>query len=76
MELYLNTIEFGPGIYGAQAAARHYFGKNADQLNPYEAARLAVMLPRPKHYQKFPLSEYLAGRTEIILTRMPRAQLP
>jgi hypothetical protein len=35
-----------------------------------------VMLPRPKHYQKFPLSEYLAGRTEIILTRMPRAQLP
>jgi monofunctional biosynthetic peptidoglycan transglycosylase len=50
---------------------RHYFSKSAYQLSAWEAGRLAVMLPRPKHYQKFPLSEYLAGRTEII--RDPRA---
>ncbi|MFZ4472182.1 MAG: monofunctional biosynthetic peptidoglycan transglycosylase [Limnohabitans sp.] len=76
LELYLNHVEWGEGIFGAEAAAQHYFSKSAYQLSPWEAGRLAVMLPRPKHYQKFPLSEYLAGRTEIIMTRMPRAQLP
>jgi penicillin-binding protein 1A len=76
LELYLNHVEWGEGVFGAEAAAQHYFAKSAAQLSPWEAGRLAVMLPRPKHYQKFPLSEYLAGRTEIILTRMPRAQLP
>jgi len=76
LELYLNHVEWGEGVFGAEAAAQHYFAKSAAQLSPWEAGRLAVMLPRPKHYQKFPLSEYLAGRTEIIMTRMPRAQLP
>ena len=76
LELYLNHVEWGEGIFGAEAAAQHYFSKSAYQLSAWEAGRLAVMLPRPKHYQKFPLSEYLSGRTEIILTRMPRAQLP
>jgi monofunctional biosynthetic peptidoglycan transglycosylase len=76
LEIYLNHVEWGEGIFGAEAAAQHYFSKSAYQLNAWEAGRLAVMLPRPKHYQKFPSSEYLAGRTEIILTRMPRAQLP
>jgi monofunctional biosynthetic peptidoglycan transglycosylase len=76
LELYLNHVEWGEGIFGAEAAAQHYFAKPAWQLNAWEAARLAVMLPRPKYYQKFPLSEYLSGRTEIIVSRMPRAQLP
>ena len=76
LEIYLNHVEWGEGIFGAEAAAQHYFSKSAYQLSAWEAGRLAVMLPRPKYYQKFPLSEYLAGRTEIILTRMPRAQLP
>jgi monofunctional biosynthetic peptidoglycan transglycosylase len=76
LEIYLNHVEWGEGIFGAEAAAQHYFQKPASQLTPWEAGRLAVMLPRPKHYQKFPLSEYLAGRTEIILMRMDHAQLP
>lgn len=76
LEIYLNHVEWGEGIFGAEAAAQHYFQKPASQLTPWEAGRLAVMLPRPKHYQKFPQSEYLSGRTEIILTRMGRAQVP
>ena len=76
LEIYLNHVEWGEGIFGAEAAAQHYFQKPASQLTPWEAGRLAVMLPRPKHYQKFPQSEYLSGRTEIILMRMGGAQLP
>ena len=76
LEIYLNHVEWGEGIFGAEAAAQHYFQKPASQLTPWEAGRLAVMLPRPKHYQKFPQSEYLSGRTEIILSRMGSAQLP
>ncbi len=76
LEIYLNHVEWGEGIFGAEAAAQHYFQKPASQLTPWEAGRLAVMLPRPKHYQKFPQSEYLSGRTEIILTRMGRTQVP
>jgi monofunctional biosynthetic peptidoglycan transglycosylase len=76
LEIYLNHVEWGEGIFGAEAAAQHYFQKPAAQLTAWEAGRLAVMLPRPKHYQKFPQSEYLAGRTEIILSRMGGAQLP
>ena len=76
LEIYLNHVEWGEGIFGAEAAARHYFGKPAAQLNAWEAARLAVMLPRPKHYQKFPQSEYLSGRTDIVVSRMMRVQLP
>jgi monofunctional biosynthetic peptidoglycan transglycosylase len=76
LEIYLNHVEWGEGIFGAEAAAQHYFRKPASQLAAWEAARLAVMLPRPKFYQKFPQSEYLAGRTEIIVARMGGAQLP
>ena len=76
LEIYLNHVEWGEGVFGAEAAAQHYFHKHASQLTPWEAARLAVMLPRPKHYEKFPLSEYLADRSEIIMGRMAHAQLP
>jgi monofunctional biosynthetic peptidoglycan transglycosylase len=76
LEIYLNHVEWGEGIFGAEAAAQHYFQKPASQLTPWEAGRLAVMLPRPKHYQKFPQSEYLSGRAEIILARMNSVQLP
>ncbi len=76
LEIYLNHVEWCEGIFGAEAAAQHYFQKPSSQLTPWEAGRLAVMLPRPKHYQKFPQSEYLSGRTEIILMRMGSAQLP
>jgi monofunctional biosynthetic peptidoglycan transglycosylase len=76
LEIYLNHVEWGEGVFGAQAAAQHYFRKNAAQLSAFEAARLAVMLPRPKYFEKLPHSAYLSGRAEIIVARMPNAQLP
>jgi monofunctional biosynthetic peptidoglycan transglycosylase len=76
LELYLNNVEWGEGVFGADAAAQHYYRKSADKLSPQEAARLAVMLPRPKYYEKLPNSSYLADRSAVILNRLPRAELP
>ena len=76
LEIYLNNVEWGEGVFGAQAAALHYFGKPAAQLSSWEAARLAVMLPRPKYFEKLPRSDYLLSRTDTIVARMGNAQLP
>lgn len=76
LEIYLNHVEWGQGIFGAQAAARHLFGKNAAQLSEWEAARLAVMLPRPKWFERHPESPYWADRSEVILSRMAGAKTP
>ena len=76
LEIYLNSVEWGEGVFGAEAAAQHYWRKRAGQLTAYEAARLAVMLPRPRHYEKRPGSPYLASRTQAILARMRHAELP
>lgn len=76
LEIYLNSVEWGEGVFGAEAAAQHYFRKRASQLSPYEAARLAVMLPQPKRFEKMPGSGYLAGRTATIVARMRDAELP
>lgn len=76
LEIYLNSVEWGEGVFGAEAAARHYFGKSAARLTPLEAARLAVMLPRPKYFEKQPGSAYLASRAGVIAARMADAQLP
>jgi len=76
LEIYLNSVEWGEGVFGAEAAAQHYFRKPASQLSSYEAARLAVMLPRPRYYEKLPNSGYLASRAEVIAGRMGGAQLP
>ena len=75
-EIYLNSVEWGEGIFGAEAAAQRYFGKSAAQLNAYEAARLAVMLPNPKGADKNPNSAYLNRRTATIAARMRYAELP
>jgi monofunctional glycosyltransferase len=75
-EIYLNSVEWGEGVFGAEAASRHYFHKSAAQLTPYEAARLAVMLPRPKYFEKVPNSGYLASRASTIVARMRGAELP
>jgi len=75
-EIYLNVAEFGRGIYGAEAAARHYYRIPAARLGAEQAARLAVMLPRPRYYDKHRDSSYLARRTGIILQRMNSADLP
>lgn len=70
LEIYLNSVEWGEGVFGAEAAARRYFNKPAGQLNAWEAARLAVMLPAPRRYEKQPGSAYLAGRAGTIVARM------
>ncbi len=76
MEIYLNSVEWGEGVFGAEAAAQHYFRKSAAKLTAFEAARLAVMLPRPRYFEKLPNSGYLAERAAVIVERLPNAQLP
>lgn len=76
LEIYLNSVEWGEGVFGAEAAAQHYFRKPASKLSTYEAARLAVMLPRPKYFEKLPNSSYIAGRASVIVHRLADAELP
>ncbi len=76
LEIYLNNVEWGEGVFGAEAAAQHYFRKPASRLSALEAARLAVMLPRPRYFEKLPNSAYLSGRAGVIAARMADAQLP
>ncbi len=76
LEIYLNSVEWGEGVFGAEAAAQHYYRKSASQLTPYESARLAVMLPRPRYFEKLPHSGYLASRASTIAARMRDAELP
>lgn len=75
-EIYLNVVEWGVGVYGAEAASRHYYGVSAAQLDAVQAARLAVMLPNPRYYDTHRGSAYLARRTDLILRRMSSAALP
>lgn len=69
MEVYLNVIEWGPGIFGAEAAALHWFGKSASRLSPLEAARLAAILPNPNRYRANPPGPYVNGRGYTIQAR-------
>lgn len=76
LEVYLNSVEWGEGIFGAEAAARRYFGNSAGQLSAEQAARLAVMLPAPRRMEKNPYSDYINGRTQLILGRMHNSEVP
>ena len=76
LEIYLNSVEWGEGVFGAEAAAQHYFRKPAARLSAFESARLAVMLPRPKYFEKVPNSGYLSSRASTIVSRMGDAELP
>ena len=76
LEIYLNSVEWGEGVFGAEAAAQHYFRKPAARLSAYEAARLAVMLPRPRYFEKMPNSSYVAGRASVIANRMSGIEVP
>ncbi|MFT5642986.1 MAG: monofunctional biosynthetic peptidoglycan transglycosylase [Janthinobacterium sp.] len=75
-EIYLNVVEFGSGIFGAEAAARHYYHVGAASLSAQQAARLAVMLPNPRFFDRNQNSAYLARRSSVILRRMGSAELP
>jgi len=76
LTLYLNHVEWGTGVFGAEAAARHYFQKSASQLTEWESARLAVMLPRPRYFEKLPQSAYLSDRAQTIMARMNDVAVP
>jgi monofunctional biosynthetic peptidoglycan transglycosylase len=75
-EIYLNVIEWGNGIFGAEAAARHYFGTSAKNLSSEQAAKLAAMVPNPRYYDKHQSARGLNRKTGIILHRINSAAIP
>ena len=76
LEIYLNDVEWGEGVFGATAAAQRYFGVGAAALGAQQAAQLAVMLPAPKRFEKRPGSPYVVGRAATIVARMGRVDGP
>jgi monofunctional glycosyltransferase len=76
LEVYLNVVEWGEGIFGAEAAARHYYGVSASQLGAEQSARLAAYLPNPKRYGRVRSGPYLDKRTASIARYMPDAIVP
>ncbi len=76
LEIYLNVIEWGTGVFGAEAAAQRYFGVSAARLSPEQAARLAAMAPNPRFYERNPGSPGLRKKTGIITARMAAAEVP
>lgn len=75
-EIYLNVVEWGDGVFGAEAAAQHYFGTGASTLSVEQAARLAAMLPRPRYYDRHRDSPYLVQYSTTIRARMEYVQVP
>jgi len=75
-EIYLNSIEWGNAVFGAEAAARYYFNRSAANLDAWEAARLAAMVPKPRYYDRNRDTSWLDTKTNLILQRMPSAQVP
>lgn len=70
LELYLNVVEWGEGIFGIEAASRHYYGKHSSELTPEESARLAVILPNPRRYSPLSDSKYIEKRAGLIYSIM------
>ncbi|MDR1163662.1 MAG: monofunctional biosynthetic peptidoglycan transglycosylase [Candidatus Accumulibacter sp.] len=75
-EVYINVIEWGDGVFGAEAAARHYFGVSAARLSPAQAACLAAMVPRPRYYEHHRDAQDLRRKSVVVLARMPLARIP
>ena len=76
LEVYLNVVEWGDGVFGAEAAARHYFGISALYLDPEQAARMAAMLPSPRFFDHHRDAAYLSQRAETIESLLAAAQIP
>ena len=70
LEVYLNSIEMGNGVFGAEAAANYWFNKSAQKLNQYEAASIAAILPNPRNYSASPRSAYIEKRKAWIVNQM------
>ncbi len=76
LEIYLNVIEWGNGVFGAEAAARHYFGSSAANVGPGDAAWLAAIVPNPKFYDGRRNTPWIQRKTQIIRARMGAAEVP
>jgi monofunctional glycosyltransferase len=76
LEIYLNVIEWGNGVFGAQAAAKHYFGVNARHLSSYQSAKLAAMIPNPRYYDQHRSTRFLNRKTATIESRMRLVSAP
>jgi monofunctional biosynthetic peptidoglycan transglycosylase len=76
LEIYLNVIEWGNGVFGAEAAARHYYKTSASKLSVGQAARLAAMIPNPRFYDAHQYTRYLSRRTATIQARMYMVDVP
>jgi monofunctional glycosyltransferase len=76
LELYLNFAEWGAGVFGAEAAARHHFGLPAQALDAEQAAWLAAILPSPRRYERGRTTPYIGARMQVIRSRMASAQIP
>jgi monofunctional biosynthetic peptidoglycan transglycosylase len=76
LEIYLNVIEWGNGVFGAEAAARHYYKTSAANLSSGQAAKLAAMIPNPRFYDKHTYTRYLERRTATIQARMYQVEVP
>jgi monofunctional biosynthetic peptidoglycan transglycosylase len=76
LEIYLNVIEWGEPVFGAEAAARYHFGVTASELSPEQAARLAAMVPHPRKYGPGRTTPYLQRRTATLLARMNQVRVP
>jgi monofunctional biosynthetic peptidoglycan transglycosylase len=72
LELYLNYVEWGPGVFGAEAASRRHFGISANQLSPLQAARLATVLPNPLRMKPNSGTDYVTQRSQSILRVMKK----
>lgn len=76
LEIYLNVAEFGVGVFGIEAAARHYYGVGAGQLSEYQSAWLASILPAPRRYDKLRGSVFIQQKAESVLGRMSQVAIP
>lgn len=76
LEIYLNVIEWGNGVFGAEAASRHYYKINAAKLSSAQSAKLAAMIPNPRYYDAHKSTKYLNRRTATIQARMRFAEVP
>ena len=76
LEIYLNVIEWGNNVYGIEAASLHYFSVHANEVNSFQSAKLASMIPNPKYYERHQDTSGLIERSGIILSRMNAVQVP
>ncbi|MBX3629138.1 MAG: monofunctional biosynthetic peptidoglycan transglycosylase [Nitrosomonas sp.] len=76
LEIYLNVIEWGNGVFGVEAAAQHYFSRSAAALAPHQAALLAAMIPQPRYYDNNRDSLHLLKKRDILLKRLHSTKIP